>query len=358
MLGLLLVLILTPGPAAREPQGRELQDRVREIVDRHFMELPEDRRRLYTERIVQACRTAASAEQLEETLAELPEAASYHASVVQQYKHRAGGFEPPSETLLKGYDIQIDQLVATVQRAVQVDFSQGTRQAIAGQIEAIVDMEKTVLKEKLLGDVSAQYVDREFADLRKDWLDSLKSPLNANMDAPLPPGELATVLSEIREKAKSFAPVVLTREDLLSPKRLTDMGVLGLVTDIKKVTYRASELAAKRAFDQALAKRAADWKAEVGVLEKQYFQAQAKRKAEASAGSQSPIESPSPLAPAQLSPQPSSEASKASLPVPRDAPKQPSDQGDSRDASIWLLIGAALLVGGTVVVLKMGRKTA
>ncbi len=285
---LLLSLIFAPGLAAKTPQGQDLQERVREIVDRHFLELPDDRRKIYTEKIVQACRNASSPKQLEETLAELPEAASYHASVVQHYKNRLRGFEPPPDVLVKGYDIQIDQLVATVDRAVRVEFSEQTRQTIAQQIETIIDAEKSVLKEKLLGDVGAHYVERELADMRKDWLDSLKSPLNANMDAPLPPQELASVLSEARDKAKSFAPIVLTREDLLSSKRMLDLGVLGLVTEVKKVTYRASEYSAKRAFDQTLAKRADEWKSGVAVLEKNYSQAKAKEQAEAMKLSRTP----------------------------------------------------------------------
>lgn len=107
---ILLSLIFAPSLVAPSPQARDLRDRVRDIIDRHFLELPDERRKAYTDKIVQACRNAVSPQQLEETLAELPEAAFYHASVVQQYKNRAGGFEPPSDVLLKGYDIQIDQL--------------------------------------------------------------------------------------------------------------------------------------------------------------------------------------------------------------------------------------------------------
>jgi hypothetical protein len=358
MYGLLLSLIFAPGLAASAPPGQDLQERVRDIVDRHFLELPDERRKAYADRIVQACQNASSPKQLEDTLAELPEAASYHASVVQHYKNRIRGFEPPTDVLLKGYDIQIDQLIATVDRAVRVDFSEQTRQTITQQIGAIVDAEKAVLKEKLLGDVGAQYVERELADLRKDWLDSLKSPLNANVDAPLPQHELALVLSEVREKAKSFAPIVLTREDILSSKRMLDLGVLGLVTDVKKVTYRASEYSAKRAFDQSLAKRAEEWKAEVATLEKNFSQARAKEQADA----MKVLHTPSAGTPSSTSVAPPSLPGPERTPQPVSLPEAKGKESVVSDASrtsvgIFFLLAVAI-IGVTLIALRARKKSA
>lgn len=358
MCGLLLTLILGPGLSAETPQGQDFQDRVRDIVDRHFLELPDDRRKIYTEKILQACRNASSPKQLEETLAELPEAASYHASVVQHYKNRVRGFEPPPDVLLKGYDIQVDQLVATVDRAVRVDFSEQKRQTIAQQIEAIVDAEKSVLKEKLVGDVAAQYVERELSDMRKDWLDSLKSPLNANIDAPLPPHELASVLAEVRDKAKSFAPIVLTREDILSSKRLLDLGVVGLVTEVKKVTYRASEYSAKRAFDQTLAKRAEEWKSEVATLERNYSQAKAKERAELAKIARDASPASPALAPPVPPPSPNSKRIEPPA-APRDSHNgEPTSSNSTRTSVGIFFLVAVTILGATVLAFKSRKRSA
>lgn len=287
---LLLPLLLNAQDAL---SAGELRERIQRTIDTYFPEVSPERRKVYTERLAQPLLTTTTPEKTKEILAALPQLASHHASVMDDYKRRSRLFVPPRDLILEGFDVQVDQMAGGIGRALRRDRSAAALAAESAQVEAIMSATKQVLREKLPGELGATYAERQIEPFREGWLKSLETPFNSVLHAPLTTDQVDSVISEIRRSVQNVIPVELTEEMLFKPDLLRTAGVHRIVQTVRNTMYKASQLSLGD--EPRLATAEKEWVAKLDAAQDAFFREERRKHEEAKRASREKVQGPDSL---------------------------------------------------------------